>query len=204
MKTLALATLLLVALSLTACSDGGAKRIETGGTESVTSLNKIDVQDWMEAADNMTQTLIESGVLDRGAAAKGDTPVIAISRIVNNTTERIDTDMLTKKIRVNLNRSGKALTTTVIALGGKAEDPLAKGENERADFFNDGDDPTVKVERPDFTLSGKIIEDRASAGKVQQTTYVFQLSLTDVKRGLAVWEDETPITKQGKKNSVGW
>lgn len=204
MKILALATLLLVALSLTACSDGGAKRIETGGTESVTSLNKIDVQDWMEAADNMTQTLIESGVLDRGAAAKGDTPVIAISRIVNNTTERIDTDMLTKKIRVNLNRSGKALTTTVIALGGKAEDPLAKGENERADFFNDGDDPTVKVERPDFTLSGKIIEDRASAGKVKQTTYVFQLSLTDVKRGLAVWEDETPITKQGKKNSVGW
>ena len=39
---------------------------------------------------------------------------------------------------------------------------------------------------------------------VRQTTYTFQLSLTTVRDGLAVWEDETQITKQGQRSSVGW
>jgi PBP1b-binding outer membrane lipoprotein LpoB len=32
----------------------------------------------------------------------------------------------------------------------------------------------------------------------------FQLSLTTVKDGLAVWEEEKQITKQGTRSSVGW
>ncbi|MCC6683387.1 MAG: penicillin-binding protein activator LpoB [Phycisphaeraceae bacterium] len=204
MRTILLSLALVSSLLLlTGCSSSKAHRIESGGDESVTSLNKIDIQDWMEAADSMTQSLIESGILDQAATAEGP-PVIAISRIVNSTTQQIDTDMLTKKIRVTLNQSGRAMTTTTIGLGGRAEDPLAKGEGQRAEFFNDGDNPQVKQARPRFTLSGKIIEDRARAGSTQQVTYVFQLSMTDVQRGLAAWEDERSITKQGKKNAVGW
>ncbi|NQZ65898.1 MAG: penicillin-binding protein activator LpoB, partial [Mycoplasmatales bacterium] len=55
-----------------------------------------------------------------------------------------------------------------------------------------------------FSLSGKIIQSKAIAGKVKQVTYTFQLSLTDTKTGLAVWEEEVEIIKQGKKSSVGW
>ena len=57
---------------------------------------------------------------------------------------------------------------------------------------------------PYYTLSGKLLEDRAQAGKVKQVTYTFQLSLTTVKDGLAVWEEEKQITKQGTRSSVGW
>jgi len=56
---------------------------------------------------------------------------------------------------------------------------------------------------PDFSLSGKIIETVARAGHTHQSTYSFQLSLTD-KSGLAVWESEKEITKQGTQPSVGF
>jgi hypothetical protein len=56
---------------------------------------------------------------------------------------------------------------------------------------------------PDYTLSGKIIEDRTAAGRTKQTSYIFQLSLSS-RDGIAVWEDERTIVKQGKRASVGF
>jgi PBP1b-binding outer membrane lipoprotein LpoB len=33
---------------------------------------------------------------------------------------------------------------------------------------------------------------------------VFQLTLVEAKRGVAVWTDEKVVTKQGTKNAVGF
>jgi PBP1b-binding outer membrane lipoprotein LpoB len=136
-----------------------------------------------------------------GIAQKSAAPpaILAVSVVRNETGKQFDTDLLTKKIRVKLNNSGKALTTTTVGLGGQAEDPLARGIQEEQQFLED-----KKVTKtPDFSLSGKIIETRAKAGNVRQSTFSFQLSLTD-KRGLALWEGEEEITKQGKRPSVGF
>jgi penicillin-binding protein activator len=174
-----------------------AHYVQTGGSESVVSLGQINIQDYIQAASDMTGKLLASGALDRVATPPA---VLAISRIVNNTGQQIDTDLLTKKIRVAVLDSGKALTTTTMGLGGTAEDPLAKGLQQENEFKND-----VKVTRtPDFTLSGKIIQLAVRAGDTRQSTYSFQLSLTDSKTGLAVWEGEKEITKQGTRSSVGF
>ena len=85
--------------------------------------------------------------------------MLAISRIVNNTGQQIDTDLLTKKIRVALLNSGKAETTTTMGLGGTAEDPMAKGLQQESEFSND--QKTTRT--PDFTLSGKIIRNLRAA-----------------------------------------
>ena len=106
---------------------------------------------------------------------------------------------MTKKIRVKLNNSGKALTTTTLGLDGKAEDPLAR----QLQIEREAQAKAAVTPSPDFTLSGKIIETRVRAGNVHQSTFSFQLSLTD-KRGLALWEGEEEITKQGKRPSVGF
>ena len=178
------------------CSSGGARRIDAGGRESVTTVGHVDIQDFVAAAEASVGKLLASGALD-----KVPTPpaILAVSLVRNQTGQQFDTDLLTKKIRVKLNTSGKALTTTTVGLDGVAEDPLAKQlQGERA--LQDKPKDTVT---PDFTLSGKIIETRARAGDVRQSTFSFQLSLTD-KRGLAVWEGEEEITKQGKRPSVGF
>lgn len=175
-----------------------AKYVDSKGKDTVVSLDQINIQDWNQAAEQMVASLITSGVLERAPVQPS---IMAISRIVNNTQTQIDTDSLTKKIRVALNQSGKVVTTTTMGLGGAAEDPLAKDAGEMATMMA-GKKQTTTL--PYYTLSGKLLEDRARAGNVRQVTYTFQLSLTTVKDGLAVWEDEKQITKQGKKPSVGF
>jgi PBP1b-binding outer membrane lipoprotein LpoB len=77
---------------------------------------------------------------------------------------------------------------------------MAKGLQQENEFMND----QKTTRKPDFTLSGKIIETLARSGSTRQSTYSFQLSLTDSKTGLAVWEGEKEITKQGTRPSVGF
>ena len=94
----------------------------------------INIQDFSYAAEDMIKSLLASGALDKTQIQPA---MLAISRIVNNTTQQIDTDLLIKKIRVALNQSGKALTTTTIGIGGIAEDPLAQGIQQEKEFYTD-------------------------------------------------------------------
>jgi penicillin-binding protein activator len=174
-----------------------AHYVQTGGNENIVNIGQINIQDYIQAANDMTGKLLASGALDRVANPPA---VLAISRIVNNTGQQIDTDLLTKKIRIAILDSGKAMTTTTMGLGGTAEDPMAQGLQQENEFKND----TKTTRTPDFTLSGKIIQLAVRSGNTSQSTYSFQLSLTDSKSGLAVWEGEKEITKQGTRSSVGF
>lgn len=183
-------------LLITGCATANARYVETGGRETVVNVGQINVQDYNRAAEGAINKLLASGALDK---VQNPPAIVAISRVVNNTGQHIDTDLLTKKIRVAMLQSGKALTTTTVGIGGVAEDPLAKGIQQESEFLAD-----KKVTRsPDFSLSGKIIETRARAGNVRQSTFTFQLALTD-NRGLALWEGEEEITKQGTRPAVGF
>jgi uncharacterized protein (TIGR02722 family) len=198
MKNKILFPLVAAAVSVIGAGCGtNAHYIQTGGNQSIVSLGQINIQDYMQAANIMTGELLASGALDK---VSNPPAVLAISRIVNNTAQQIDTDLLTKKIRVILLQSGKAVTTTTMGLGGTAEDPMAKGLQQENEFKSD----QQSTRTPDFTLSGKIIQLAARSGDTRQSTYSFQLSLTDSKTGLAVWEGEKEITKQGTRSSVGF
>ena len=197
-RLLALSVVVTPAALFLAGCETGATYTDSKGTGTIVSLDQIDIQDWNRAADEMVASLLASGVLER---APEQPAVMAVSRIVNNTMQQIDTDSLTKKIRIELNRSGKTITTTTLGLGGRAEDPLAKEAAEMQAML-DGQKKATTL--PYYTLSGKLLEDRARAGSTRQVTYTFQLSLTTAKDVLAVWEDEKQITKIGKKPSVGF
>ena len=192
MKKIILLPLLAASVILLGLGCGtNAHYVATGGRESVVSIGELNIQDYLQAAEACTKDLLGSGALDRVANPPA---VVGIGRIINNTSQQIDTDLLTKKIRVALLQSGKALTSTTYGLDGQAEDPLAKQMQQQGNTA-----PRV----PDFSLSGKIIQTMARAGDTRQATYSFQLSLTD-REGLAVWEGEKEITKQGSRPSVGF
>lgn len=172
-----------------------AKYVSPDSSRLVITVEGINIQDFEQAADAMINSLIRN-FIDQGKlkSAQPDQPaLLAISRIQNNTGQQIDTDLLVKKIRVALNRTGKVLTMTTYAYGGP-EDPLAAEQN----YLK-----PAPGRRPDYTLAGKIIEVAARAGSVRQVSYVFQLSLSDAS-GVAVWEDETTIIKQGTRPAVGF
>src|SRR5690606_1044842 len=82
----------------------------------------INIQDWNNAADKLVASLLASNVLDRAPELPA---IMAVSRIRNNTQQQVDTDSLTKKIRIALNQTGKVVTTTTMGPDGKVEDPMA-------------------------------------------------------------------------------
>ncbi len=172
-----------------------AKYVSPDSGRLIVTVEDVNIQDFQQAADAMIASLIKN-FIDAGrlrSSVEGEPALLAISRIQNNTGQQIDTDLLVKKIRIALNRTGKVLTMTTYAYGGP-EDPLAA---EQAYIS-----PTRRP-RPDYTLSGKIIESTARAGRVRQAAYVFQLTLSDAN-GVAVWEEETTIVKQGTKPAIGF
>ena len=196
-KTIPFLPLALLLAFLAGCG-GQARYVETTGTETIISVEEINIQDWIQAADDMTQNLLASGVLQR---TEQQPPVLVVSRIVNNTSEVVDTNLLTKRIRVALNQSGQALTKTTATSQGFTEDQTAR---EMGELEAMRDPEAAAQARPDFSLSGRLIETTARAGNTRQATYTFQLSLTQISTGLALWEDQVDITKQGKKPAVGW
>jgi len=192
-----------LALFLGGCAEGppggAAYTNPTDSRTALVSLDKVNIQDWDTASDQMIQSLLISDVLTHVPKSPA---VLAIDRIVNKTTDaNLDTELLTKNIRIALNRSGKILTTTTY--GRHAESAMAQDVQTKNDFLN-GDSAHTPDHSPDYTLTGKIIEDSARAGETRQVTYVFQLSLTDTRSGLAVWEDQKLIQKTGHRAQVGW
>ena len=199
MKPALVITAAAAALLLSGCATkNDAKYVDSQGPNTIVSLNQINIQDWNNAADKLAASLLASGVLERAPELPA---VMAISRIRNNTQQQVDTDNLTKKIRIALNQTGKVVTTTTLGADGKVEDAVAADVGAMQSFMAGEKQKTVL---PYYTLSGKLLEDRVSSGSTKQVTYTFQLSLTTTKNGLAVWEGEEQITKQGQRSSVGW
>ena len=184
-----LPVLAAAASSFVAGCASDAQYVQTGDKQQIVSLGQINIQDYANAASKAVTKLLESGAIDKVAQPPA---LLELSRIINNTGQQVDTDLLTKKISVALLQSGKAVTKTV--------DSKAAGYQQENEFMND----QKRTKLPDFTLSGKIIETVDRAGNTRRTTYSFQFSLNDTKQGIQVWEDEEEIGKQGTRSSVGF
>ncbi len=188
----------LIALSVfTGCQTQESVYVDPNAGQGIVTIDAIDVQDFANAADSMLQSLYDSPAFV-GASQGGRRPVFMLGNITNDTTNNFDTAMLTKKITVSLTRSGKVGVAKAAGFG-QAEDQAAAEARRNAAFLGG---EQAKPILPDFTLSGKIIEARAAAGNMRQTSFLFQLSVTEVKSGLAVWEEEKTITKLGSGNKV--
>jgi penicillin-binding protein activator len=157
-----------------------AHYVQTGDREQIIGLNQINIQDYANAANAAVKDLLASGALDRVANPPA---LVEVSRVINNTGQQVDQDLITQKIGIALTQSGKAQIKLV--------DATAKTYQASARV-------------PDFTLSGKIIETVDRAGSTTRTTYSFQMALNDPKQGVQVWMGEKEIGKQGTRNTVGF
>ncbi|CZE51146.1 penicillin-binding protein activator LpoB [Campylobacter geochelonis] len=205
MKNIVKISTLLAALLFAGCTpktqyiDGGVP----AGENEYMSMG-IDSADFEKAATDAVTSLLRSGALNRPG---GGRYVIAMGSMVNDTTQRIDTDLLTKKIRIELLNSGKAVVTTAVSSNGAEDDMtfIARDLRENDEFKQDTVAKKGTLYAPDMSLSGKIIQRNAGIDKKRQIVdYYFQLTLTDIKSGLAFWENESKISKIGSNKSVIW
>ena len=165
--------------------------------ESMQHVMELEYRDWTKTAEKMTDSMIASGALNQTQK-----PVIAIGNIVNDTTQRFDTDVLIKKIRTTLLKSGKAQIATNFSGEDTTSDKMraqrANDEYNQQTIANKG-----TLIAPNMSLSGKMLQRNLKlesgwfSSVDTRVEYYLQLTLTDLKTGLSVWEDEQPIIKQG-------
>ncbi len=190
-----------LALGLSGCSQktvvlhpGDVDRPVTAG---------LSITDFEKAANEAVLSMLLSGAVD---PVNGKKNILVISNILNDTMQRIDTDQLVKKIRIALLQSGKVKTTTAMGLNGP-EDKMnqAYGQLSRSQKINKSTLKKQSWTAPNMSLSGKILQrnNRVDSG-AQLIDYYFQLTLTDLGDGLAIWEGETPIQKLTSSKTVSW
>ena len=162
----------------------------------------LDYRDFDQAASKMVQSMLGSGALKK---SEGGRYVVATGRIINDTTQRIDTDQLMVKIETEILNSGQAVMTSAI---GSGSDELLHETRELRDSEEFDPDTVAKRQTliaPELTISGKIFQRNIRYDRnTQQVEYYFQLKLSDVKSGLRFWQDDTLIGKRGSSKSVSW
>ena len=186
-------TLMLVLM--TSCGTT-ARMIEIGSDEDLTTISSIDPRDWQKAAADSISAMLESGALKR---ADGRKHVVMISRIRNYTLQHLDSRLLTAKMRQAILASGQAIVTS--AIGNSSNIDLAVRRIRDKEYDDLFDQSTVQkrgtVIAPDLSLSGSITQQTTVQGRTEESYFVFHLVLTDLKTGLALWENNVEIAKQG-------
>ncbi|NOY75462.1 MAG: penicillin-binding protein activator LpoB [Kiritimatiellaeota bacterium] len=195
--------LVLTALGLAGCSGTPPHRIDPEGDSGLITVNELNFKDWQMASAKCVNSLLQSTALK---TEDGHKPVIMISTIKNSTMQHINVNLLTQDIRVALLRSGKAITTTAVGANGAEDKATRQVRALRNDpMFNR---KTVKkmgrVVAPDFSLAGEVIQQKTVQGNTEESYFTIHLTLTDLDKGLAVWEDSVRIAKQGSIPSVGF
>lgn len=189
-----------IALGLTLCACGGTRVVDLNNEKEVAAMQdvmELEYRDWTNTAEKMTQSMLKSGAF---RAVKN--PVIAIANIKNDTQQRFDTDVLTKKIRTTLLKSGTAQIATNFS-GEDTTTEKMRSMRANAEYDQETIAKTGTLVAPNMSLSGKMLQrnlklDSGWFSSVDtRVEYYLQLTLTDLKTGLSVWEDEQPIIKEG-------
>ncbi len=176
-------TALALAAILVGCGTPATYK-DADGRQLVVSLDKVNIQDFATAGSAMLQSMVTSPAFNRAGA----NPVLQIGQVTNDTSTNFDTSMLLVKITSPLVNAGRVRLLE--------SDPVASAARQKT--------PGSEVPVANFVLKGKILEDRVNSGSIKQASYVFQLTLVEVKSSLAVWQQEKIVTKQGSENSVGF
>ena len=138
-----------------------SRGVQVVGEDQLVTTYDINIQDWENAADDLSQSLIGAGILGR----EGRPSVIVFSSFNNATGVSVDRDRLIKKIRVALNRSGTAQVTAVEAVGGVVENEHAESrvdtQNERdqvEDFLRGQESNAPRQPESEYSLSVKLAQ----------------------------------------------
>lgn len=182
--------LALALVSLMGCATTTRRSTSERELDEITGA-KLDNRDCAKAAGILVSRLIESGKLAKLEHPTNEPALLIVSRIVNSTGQHLDMDMVTGRITIALDDTGKVQTV--------ATDGTANGIADLKDFLKD----RKVTQQPDYTLSGKIIQDSVRQGNKTLNTYIFQLSLNSTSRRIKLWQDEEKINKLTNRPGLG-
>lgn len=166
--------------------------------DSIERAAGLEYRDFESSARSMVSEMLASGNLNKPG---GGRYVLIISRIANNTMQRIDVDQLSKKIRIELINSGKVAVTNM-------EEDSRVMQSRQLRQSREVNQATVAKKgaliAPELSLSGKITQREFIVSGDKRIEYTFALSITSIDTGLTLWEGEKTIIKRADKNAITW
>ena len=198
----ALLSIILVGSMLLGC--GGVQYVDNADSREYSSLG-IDYHDLEKAAGDNIKSLLESAYV-RSLAGLEKPKVLAISNVINDTMQHFSTQELTRKITRDMRNSGKFILTMAFAGSGGSKDTMldsVRNARKNDEVNQYGVPEKGNIIAPELSLSGKIIQRNTKVRSKQRVDYFFLLTLTDLKSGLVVWDNEVNIIKVGK-NASAW
>ena len=191
--TIALTSILLITFA--GCSGTPPHKIDPNSDDGLITVNELNFKDWQMASAKSINALLQSDALKTN---DGHKPIIMISTIKNSTMQHINVKLLTQDIRVALLRSGKALTTTAVGTDGAEEIATRQVRELRNNpIFNKKTiEKMGQIITPNFSLAGEVIQHKKLQGDIEESYFTIHLTLTDLDKGLPIWEDSVRIAKQ--------
>ena len=186
--------ILLTVLFFAGCGGMRVNYGDPGAQETLTiDYGSTDLQ---SIAERMVNSLLVHPAVE-------GRPVVYVSRIRNKTSEHIDTEAITDKIKTALLKSGKVRFTAASEINEEMIDQL------RYQSESGMVDPRTRTAigrqvGADLMLYGDIISIVKSAGRKQDVYYKINLELADLETGIIEWSEEKEIRKQAKKKLIGW
>ena len=149
--------------------------------------------------------MIDSLLQDRytQSLSKDNPKVVAISDIINDTTQKVDVESLSRELTRAMRRSGKFKLTMAVARSGGSVDGMIGDsrnlrDNKEFNQYTTAEEGTLSA--PSLSLSGKIGQTIHRMGKNKKVDYYILLTLTDIKTGEVIWDDQRDISKMGNAN----
>jgi uncharacterized protein (TIGR02722 family) len=189
---------LTLALIATACntpvtSYGNAQRTETVNAD----FGSTDLQ---MIAETMVTSLLQTDRIERDPAEPAKPPLVAVARIVNNTSEHIDTTSITDKIRTSLIKSGKV---RFIAMDAQA-DLMAQYKHQAVMADSSTAKAAGRQAGAKYILKGDITSIVKNEGRTKDVYYKFTLNLVDVESAVIAWADEKEIRKDSVRKLIAF
>lgn len=195
---------ILISIIFVGCSTK-TQYIELDKSKEYTTTG-LDYHDISNAAEQSVKSLLSSGYAKR--LNSSEPKVLAISDVMNDTMQIIDTEQLTRKITRDLRNSGKFILTLALSGSGASRDSMidtSRGIRDDAEFNQYTTIEQGELIAPELSLSGKIVQKNTRVSTSEQRIdYYFLLTLVDLKSGLVLWDDEVNIIKLGSNKSVAW
>jgi uncharacterized protein (TIGR02722 family) len=189
--------LLICLLAVSLFAGCGGMRVnygDAGAQETLTvDYGSTDLQ---SIAERMVNSLLVHPAVE-------GRPVVYVSRIKNKTSEHIDTEAITDKIKTALLKSGKVRFTAISEVNEEMIDQL-RYQSESGMVDPKTRTAIGKQVGADLMLYGDIISIVKSEGRKRDVYYKISLELADLQTGLIEWSEEKEIRKQAKKSLIGW
>lgn len=178
--------LLATAVGIAGCAKPKTRYGDAGSVETVT--NQFGSTDLQMLAQEMTQSMLQAPVI-----GGGNLPLVTVQSVKNKTSEYIDTDAITNRMRSTLQKSGRVRFVVDQAEMKKQIDELQRQQTEYYDA--DRAAQIGKMVGAQFRLTGEITSIVKETKDVKDVYYQLYMSLLNIQTGIEEWSETKDIRK---------